>query len=39
MYTQSLIIKNGTITNNAEILGKFKEMNAEQVKIKECIIC
>ena len=33
-YTQSPIIKNGPIRNNAEILGKFKERTLSRSKIR-----
>ena len=38
-YTQSPIIKNCPIRNDAEILGKFKERTVNRSKIKERIIC
>ena len=34
MYTQSPIIKNGPIRNNAEIVGKFKELTLSRSKIR-----
>ena len=33
-YTQSPIIKNGAIRNNAEILGKFKERTLSRSKLR-----
>ena len=34
LYTQSPIIKNGAIRNNAEILGKFKERRLSSSKLR-----